>query len=148
MRAMHLLKAVLFSGLLAASGLLGGEAVAQKRVALVIGNSNYINVRPLANPENDATAIAALFRDANFDVVDASNNLGGLEMRRLFRDFAEKSRGADIAVVYSPVTVSRSTASTTCCRSTPRSNAISTSRTKPSRSTASCACWNLPSGSA
>src|SRR6185436_14765326 len=28
------------------------------------------------------------------------NNLGGLEMRRLFRDFAEKSRGADIAVVY------------------------------------------------
>ena len=40
------------------------------------------------------------FRDAKFDVVDASNNLGGLEMRRLFRDFAEKSRGADIAVVY------------------------------------------------
>ena len=100
MRAVYLLKALLVSGLLAASSLLGGEAVAQKRIALVIGNSNYINVRALANPENDASAIAKLFRDAKFDVVDASNNLGGLEMRRLFRDFAEKSRGADIAVVY------------------------------------------------
>src|ERR1700709_1673389 len=99
MRAVHLLKALLFGGLMASS-LLGSEAVAQKRVALVIGNSSYVNVRPLANPENDASAIAALFRDAKFDVVDASNNLGGLEMRRLFRDFAEKSRGADLAVVY------------------------------------------------
>ena len=73
---------------------------AQKRIALVIGNSNYVNVRPLANPENDATAIAALFKAAGFDVVDASNNLGGIEMRRAFRDFAEKSRSADIAVVF------------------------------------------------
>jgi uncharacterized caspase-like protein len=101
MRAVHLLKALLFGGLLTASSLTGGEAMAQqKRVALIIGNSNYGNVRPVANPANDASAMAALFRDAKFDVVDASNNLGGLEMRRLFRDFAEKSRGADIAVVY------------------------------------------------
>jgi hypothetical protein len=96
-----MLKALLLSsGLLAASSLLGGEAVAQKRIALVIGNSNYVNVRPLPNPANDATAIAALFRAANFDIVEASNNLGGLEIRRAFRDFAEKSRLADIAVVY------------------------------------------------
>ena len=62
--------------------------------------TQYINVRPLANPENDATAIAGLFRAAGFDVVDAINNLPGTEMRRAFRDFAEKSRTADIAVVY------------------------------------------------
>src|SRR3954469_5883361 len=79
MRTVHVLKALLVAGvLLGASSLSGGEAVAQKRVALVIGNSNYVNVRPLANPENDASAMAALFRDAKFDVVDASNNLGGL----------------------------------------------------------------------
>ena len=77
-----------------------GDAAAQKRIALVIGNSQYINVRPLANPENDATAIAALFKAAGFDVVDAINNLPGTEMRRAFRDFAEKSRTADIAVVF------------------------------------------------
>lgn len=87
-------------GLLAVASLLTGEAAAQKRVALVIGNSDYVNVRPLANPANDARAIAALFRAANFDMVEASNNLGGIEMRRVFRDFAEKARGADVAVVY------------------------------------------------
>ena len=95
-----MLKALLFCGLLVSASLSGGQAMAQKRIALVIGNSNYVNVRPLANPENDATAVAGLFRAAGFDVVDASNNLGGIEMRRAFRDFAEKSRSADIAVVF------------------------------------------------
>ena len=94
------LKALLFWGLVVAAAVHSGEAAAQKRIALVIGNSQYINVRPLANPENDATAIAALFKAAGFDVVDAINNLPGTEMRRAFRDFAEKSRTADIAVVF------------------------------------------------
>jgi uncharacterized caspase-like protein len=95
-----MLKTLLLSGLMVAASLWSGEAVAEKRIALVIGNSSYANVRPLPNPANDATAIADLFRAAHFDVVDASNNLGGLEMRRVFRDFAEKSRTADIAVVF------------------------------------------------
>jgi hypothetical protein len=95
-----MLKTLLLSGLMVAASLWPGEALAQKRVALVIGNSSYAYVRPLPNPANDATAIADMFRAAHFDVVDASNNLGGLEMRRVFRDFAEKSRNADIAVVF------------------------------------------------
>ena len=95
-----MLKMLLLSGLMVAASLWSGDAVAQKRIALVIGNSSYANVRPLPNPANDATAIADMFRAAHFDVVDASNNLGGLEMRRVFRDFAEKSRTADIAVVF------------------------------------------------
>ncbi|MEI8154143.1 MAG: caspase family protein, partial [Hyphomicrobiales bacterium] len=86
--------------LLVASSLFGGQAAAEKLIALVIGNSKYVNVRMLANPESDANAVADLLRKANFDIVDASNNLNGTEMRRVFRDFAEKSRGADIAVVY------------------------------------------------
>jgi uncharacterized caspase-like protein len=97
---MPMLKALTFVCLLAASSLLCGEAAAEKRIALVIGNSNYENVRQLANPANDASAIAALLRRANFDLVEANNNLSGVEMRRAFRDFEEKSRGADIAVVY------------------------------------------------
>ena len=67
-----------------------------RRVALVIGNSKYINVRALPNPAGDTAAVAELFRAAGFDVVDASNNLRGTEMRRAFRDFAEKSRGAAV----------------------------------------------------
>ena len=34
-------------------------AMAQERVALVIGNANYVNASPLANPGNDARAVAA-----------------------------------------------------------------------------------------
>jgi uncharacterized caspase-like protein len=97
---MPMLKALTLVCLLAASSVLCGEAAAEKRIALVIGNSKYDNVRQLANPANDASAIAALLRRANFDLVEASNNLNGIEMRRAFRDFEEKARGADIAVVY------------------------------------------------
>ena len=46
-------------------------ALADKRVALVIGNSAYQNVPGLPNPINDATAIAELLRNAGFDVVDS-----------------------------------------------------------------------------
>ncbi len=39
-------------------------ALAEKRVALVIGNSNYRNAVKLPNPARDATAIAALLKEA------------------------------------------------------------------------------------
>ena len=45
-------------------------ASAEKRVALVIGNSAYQNVTPLTNPANDANAMTATLKGAGFDVVD------------------------------------------------------------------------------
>jgi uncharacterized caspase-like protein len=75
-------------------------AVAGKRVALVIGNSNYQNVAPLTNPANDAAAITEMFRKASFDPVDSRRDLKSAEMRRALRDFGDKARGADIAVIY------------------------------------------------
>lgn len=78
----------------------GGDALAAKRVALVIGNSTYRNVAPLINPPNDAAAVAAMFRQAKFDVVTLHDNLGNVEMRRSLREFSDQARGADIAVVY------------------------------------------------
>jgi hypothetical protein len=44
-------------------------AFAEKRVALVMGNSAYQNVNPLTNPVNDSGAISATFKGAGFDVV-------------------------------------------------------------------------------
>jgi hypothetical protein len=76
------------------------SALAEKRVALVIGNSNYQNVAPLTNPANDATAIAEMFRRASFDVVESRRDLKYMEMRRALRHFTDKARGADIAVIY------------------------------------------------
>lgn len=75
-------------------------ASAGKRVALVIGNSNYQNVAALANPANDAAAVAGMFKQANFDVVESRHDLKSLEMRRALREFTDKARGADIAVIY------------------------------------------------
>jgi len=75
-------------------------ALADKRVALVIGNSAYQTVPKLPNPANDAGAVAELLRAAKFDVVESRRDLGIVEMRRAFRDFSDKTRDADIAVVY------------------------------------------------
>jgi hypothetical protein len=44
-------------------------ALADRRVALVLGNSNYQHVPALSNPANDARALAAKFREVGFDVV-------------------------------------------------------------------------------
>jgi uncharacterized caspase-like protein len=75
-------------------------AFAEKRVALVLGNSAYQNVAPLPNPVNDGAVIAATFKEAGFDVVDSRHDLPAAETRRALRDFADRARGADIAVVY------------------------------------------------
>ncbi|WP_398482386.1 caspase family protein [Tardiphaga sp.] len=75
-------------------------ASAERRVALVIGNSNYKNVSRLLNPSNDASAVEAVLKNAKFDVVDARKDLSTAEMRRALREFGNKARDADIAVVY------------------------------------------------
>jgi uncharacterized caspase-like protein len=75
-------------------------ALAEKRVALVMGNSAYQSVNKLANPANDSGAIAETFKSAGFDVVDLKRDLKVAEMRRALRDFSDKVRDADVAVVY------------------------------------------------
>src|ERR1700752_3923305 len=80
--------------------LLPNAARAEKRVALVIGNSSYQHVAKLSNPANDADAVAKLLRAAGFDVVESRQNLRINEMKRTVRDFTDMTRDADIAVVY------------------------------------------------
>src|SRR5450631_2614491 len=75
-------------------------AFAEKLVALVLGNSAYQNVAPLPNPVNDGAVIADTLKQAGFDVVDSRRDLPAAETRRALRDFADRARDADIAVVY------------------------------------------------
>jgi uncharacterized caspase-like protein len=82
------------------AGLTGFPASAEKRVALVIGNSAYQNVATLANTANDAAAIANLLQKASFDTVELNRDIGTVEMKRALEDLARNSRDADIAVVY------------------------------------------------
>jgi hypothetical protein len=80
--------------------LVSHPALAEKRVALVIGNSTYQKVAKLSNPANDAAVVAAMFKSAGFDMVESKLNLTISELRKTLRDFGNKSRDADVAVVY------------------------------------------------
>jgi hypothetical protein len=75
-------------------------AWADKRVALIVGNSTYQTVPQLPNPARDANAVAKMFRDAGFDSVDVQLNVGNLEFKRSIRKFEAAADQADIAVVY------------------------------------------------
>ena len=92
-----------FRSVLLATAILATTAVsafAEKRVALVIGNSAYKNVAQLQNPANDAAVIAGMFKSAGFDTVKSRLNLTVSELRKTLREFGNKSRHADVAVVY------------------------------------------------
>jgi len=78
----------------------GDVALADKRIALVVGNSAYQNVVRLPNPLNDATAVGNMFRNAGFDVVDSRFDLGNIEFKRAIREFTYQARDTDIAVIY------------------------------------------------
>jgi uncharacterized caspase-like protein len=65
-------------------------ALADKRVALVVGNSAYQKVGQLPNPAHDGGAIGALFKVMAFDVVEAKFDLGVADLRRALRDFTDQ----------------------------------------------------------
>ncbi|HSV53260.1 MAG TPA: caspase family protein [Burkholderiaceae bacterium] len=85
--------AAVFSFFCFFSPLAGAQAMAEHRLALVIGNASYRN-SPLVNPVNDARLMEAALREAGFDVIKAEN-ASLRDMRRLLRDFGDrlKQRG-------------------------------------------------------
>ncbi|MGH9845288.1 MAG: caspase family protein [Blastocatellia bacterium] len=71
-----------------------GKPAGVHRVALVIGNAAYA-VGPLANPVNDARAMAKMLRECGFEVISGENQSRG-EMLRAIEAFRQKLRpGAD-----------------------------------------------------
>jgi hypothetical protein len=81
---------------------LTGIALAESRVALIVGNAAYKTAAPLANPINDAKAVAAALGDAGFEV-QLVTDLSQTEMRRALRDFAANvvKKGKDtVALIY------------------------------------------------
>ncbi|MDH2345231.1 caspase family protein [Bradyrhizobium sp. SSUT18] len=77
-----------------------GPAHAERRVALVIGNSAYKSVPKLANPVSDAGLIGGMLKKAGFDTVDVRQDLNAPEMRKALREFGARTRDADVAVIY------------------------------------------------
>jgi hypothetical protein len=77
----------------------GEAALADKRVAFVVGNGAYKNVPGLPNPPMDARTMASTLRNVGFDVVEGYN-LTREKMTEKLLDFGHKAEGADIAVFY------------------------------------------------
>ncbi|WP_024513811.1 caspase family protein [Bradyrhizobium sp. Tv2a-2] len=74
-------------------------ALADKRVAFVVGNSAYKNVPLLPNPVVDAKSMAKVLRNVGFDVVEGAN-LSRDKMTEKLLEFGKKAEGADVAVFY------------------------------------------------
>src|SRR3954454_2505109 len=74
-------------------------AMADKRVAFVVGNGAYKNVAALPNPAVDAKSMAKLLRNVGFDVVEGSN-LTRDKMTEKLLDFGKKAEGADVALFF------------------------------------------------
>ena len=86
--------------LLAGACLSAGQAFAEKRVALVIGNAGYQSGLPaLKNPANDATDISAALRARGFDVLRGTDT-SRAELQRLVDRFKGLARDADVSLFY------------------------------------------------
>lgn len=98
-----MLRAVLGHAAVAATMLLGCHAaLAENRMALVIGQSAYRAVPALPNPANDAKAMAQMLGEAGFEVTSAAD-LSQNELRQQVGDFAAKvaTKGPDtVALMF------------------------------------------------
>jgi uncharacterized caspase-like protein len=79
--------------------LTASTALADKRVAFVVGNGAYRNVAPLSSPPIDAKAMAAALRKVGFEVIEGTN-LTRDSMTDKLLEFGNKAQGADIAIFY------------------------------------------------
>ncbi len=78
---------------------LAGGAQAEKRVALVIGNSAYQNTAALKNPRSDAEDVAAALKRLGFDVI-SGYDLDDRGMSQKVRDFARSLEGAETGLFF------------------------------------------------
>jgi len=70
-----------------------------RRVALVMGNSAYLHVPPLANPVNDATDVSAALRAIGFEVITLTDGTYALMLDAVER-FRRAMAGASVGLFY------------------------------------------------
>jgi hypothetical protein len=75
------------------------DAAAQKRVALVIGNSAYQHTSRLVNPINDATDMSAALKSVGFVVIDGFD-LSKATLELKIRAFEEALQGAAVGLLF------------------------------------------------
>lgn len=76
-----------------------GVALADKRVALIVGNANYLRINKLTNPINDAPDLAEALKAIGFEVI-LKTDIGKAEFDKALAEFARAAQGADTALFY------------------------------------------------
>ena len=79
-----------------------------KRLALVIGNSDYQSLNRLSNPGNDAKSVALKLKSLGFELKMANGRLGSEPVLNIkenhfltvIKNFSKQALGAEIAMVY------------------------------------------------
>lgn len=74
-------------------------ALAEKRVALVIGNSSYKNTTPLKNPKNDAIAMSSALERLGFVVVKGID-LPRAGFAEVINQFRQELKRADVGLFF------------------------------------------------
>lgn len=72
---------------------------AGKRIALVIGNGAYTNVKALKNADSDASAVAASLQRLGFEVIE-KHDLSLSDLTKELKAFGDRTPAYDWAVVY------------------------------------------------
>jgi uncharacterized caspase-like protein len=87
---------------LALAIMMGSPAQADKRVALVVGNSSYRNITQLDNPRNDAGLMAETLRSIGFKLVGgrALIDLDKTSFDSAIQNFGNELVAADVALFY------------------------------------------------
>jgi Caspase domain len=82
--------------------LLIDPAIAERRIALVVGNSAYQNVTRLDNPRNDATLMAETLSGLGFTLIGgrAQLDLDKAALDTDVQNFGRQIQGADVALFY------------------------------------------------
>ena len=74
-------------------------AMAERRVALVIGMDRYETIRPLENAVSDTVLVREILEALDFDVV-LEPNRDLRRLRRALEDFQNDAKGADVALAF------------------------------------------------
>jgi hypothetical protein len=75
------------------------KTLAEKRLALVIGNSEYKNGTSLKNPVNDANLVEGTLKELGFDVLKCLN-VGIDSMKKSIREFSRRMSSYNVALFY------------------------------------------------
>ena len=89
-----------FAGIALLCFVTGAPAMAAgKKIALIIGNSNYVNGLRLPNPQNDARLVAQTAIKAGFEVTQISD-VAVTGFHQALKDFRSKADTSEVAMVY------------------------------------------------